>query len=181
MAAAPQPSNCTMTSSLRLQLWPRAAIWRYPQAVPPSGLIHCCTVSSSVAAWGDLLCAVLMHCRDSLLLCRPLLGYRNFCSMPGAPLALTWVPAGPPVSHFSSISPNCCCVAVSVSLISALPEHIQHHSWLSSGSSGSLLKQLELLCSDIGHRWALLTQALLLPEPCHHKPNAEAVTIPIER
>lgn len=32
------------------------------------------------------------------------------------------------------------------SINSALPEHTQHHSGLSSGSGGSLMEQLELLC-----------------------------------
>ena len=39
--------------------------WRYPQAVPPSGLIHCCPSGSSVASRADLLHAVLMGCRGT--------------------------------------------------------------------------------------------------------------------
>jgi len=32
---------------------------------PPSGLIYCCTMGSSMAAWGDLLHVVPVGCRGT--------------------------------------------------------------------------------------------------------------------
>lgn len=43
--------------------------------------------------------------------------------------------------------------------------------WLNSGSCRSVLEQLELLCSDMGHCWVQFTEdtpaALMVPKSCH--------------
>ena len=40
-------------------------LWGYAWAAVPSSLMHCCTIGSSTAARGDLLCVVPMDCRGT--------------------------------------------------------------------------------------------------------------------
>ena len=126
------------------------------------GLSHGCTGRS--ALYGGLQ-------GDSLLLHGPLLGCRELLlctwSTSCPPSALTWMAA---LSQSSLLSPSCCCAAIFLILQSALPQHTQCHSWLSSGSNKPIWNNRSQLCSDKGQRWALLTTPLL-PEPCHTNPT----------
>ena len=60
------------------------------------------------------------------------------------PSSCTLLPAGLLLSYFSLLSSSCCCEAVFSFLKSPLPEHAQHHSWLSSAQCCVPLEQLEL-------------------------------------
>lgn len=61
---------------------------------------------------------------------------------------------------------------------SILPEHTQHHLWLSPSSGESLLEQMELLCSDTGQCWALLMEAHPATKTLQGKPSAGELTYP---
>lgn len=61
----PQPSCPTTVPLHGLQLQPRLLLQVFPWAVPPSAFIHCSTRGSSVAACGDVLCAVSTGCRGT--------------------------------------------------------------------------------------------------------------------
>lgn len=72
----PQPSCPTTGCSSGPSCSYRISPW----AIPPSGLIHCCPVGSPMAASGDL-CGARGLYWDGLLLCRPLLDYKELlCS-----------------------------------------------------------------------------------------------------
>jgi len=74
-----------------------------------------CTVGSSVAAHEVLLCVVPMGCRRTACsTMRVSWAAGNFCSTPGIPSALCIDHGGcrAVVSHFSLLSPICCCPAV---------------------------------------------------------------------
>jgi len=126
------------------------------------GSIHrlCLLQASSTAALGLLRGCTGRSARDRLLLPGPLLGCRELLlrawsttcppfARPPAPAGLLFTHCSLPLSQLLSHS------GVS-SLNSALPEHTQHHSGLSSGSGGSLL---ELLC----YHGALLGSAQTAP------------------
>lgn len=99
----------------------------------------CCPVGFSVATW-DLLCGP----QQAAVLCLELL--------------LCWLGCSQGYSLTSLTPPSCCCTADFPSLRPALPKtHTQCHSQLSWSSTGVPLEQRELLCSDMGHCWALLT------------------------
>jgi len=124
----PQPSKPATISSLGLQLWPGAALWGYPRAVPPPDPIHCCAAASFMvptdcreqpappwAAGNSLLLHGLQGTACSSMGCRELLLCAWSTSHP--PSALTWVPAGLLHFHFLLLSSSCCCAAVSVSYL----------------------------------------------------------------
>jgi len=116
----------------------------FPWALPPSGLIHCCPMGSSMAAQGDLLCLQAAGGWPAPPWSSPVLQefllYARSTSFP--PSTLTLVAMGL-FSHISPLS-SCCCAAVFLFFKPTLPQHTQHCSWLSSGSGGSLLEQLML-------------------------------------
>ena len=107
IGAAPPPQAFPTGSSSG----PGLFLWGHPWAVAPSGLILCCTVGSSVAAQGDLLCVAPTQSLwgHSLLLCGPLLGCRELLlsawSTPCFLSALTSVPAKLLLSHSHSSLP----------------------------------------------------------------------------
>lgn len=72
----PQPSKPATISSLGLQLWPGAALWGYPRAVPPPDPIHCCAAASFM---------VPTDCREQPA---PPWAAGSFCSVHGAPPTL---------------------------------------------------------------------------------------------
>ena len=122
---------------------PGLFLWGHPWAVAPSGLILCCTVGSSVAAQGDLLCVAPTVCGGTACSSVGLSwAARSCCSAPRAPPALLGACRAAALS-FLLPSPSCCCTVLPF-LNSALPEHTRCGSWLSCGSSRSLLEQLEL-------------------------------------
>lgn len=144
----PQPS-CPTTAPLHgLQLQPGVLLWEYPWAVPPPDLIHCCPMGYSVAAWGDLPCAVPMACRGMA------------CSSTG----LSWA-AGSCCSSLELLLPSSCTnqylqgyfspISHSLSqlllcsIISFFKCALQELQWASFiistlANSGSLLGQLDL-------------------------------------
>lgn len=128
-------------------------LWGHPWAVPPSGLIHCCPMGSSMAICRDLFHTVSVGCRG---MASPL------CSSPALQGAATvclehrlhcpWCLKGC-FSLISYSSPSCSCAAVFP--FTTLPVHTQRCSWLSSHSgesrwspwNGSALTRGSGLCS----------------------------------
>jgi len=95
----------------------------------PSVPIYCCTKGSSLAACRDVLRAVPIGCRGTA------------CS--------SWTSPGPQGTAASLTFSHSSLPATEVwqffpSLDPLSQRHTQHFLWLSSGSSGSLLEQLEL-------------------------------------
>ena len=91
----PQPSCLTAGFSLQTAAPAQCAPW----AVPPSGLIHCYTTDSSMAACGDLLHMLPMACRGTACSTTGLSWAEGCCcSVPRAPPALLlhrpWGPQG---------------------------------------------------------------------------------------
>ena len=82
----------------------------------------------------------------------------SYCCVPGAPpaLLLHW----PCCLQGCSLTPLLPAAIAQPFLISAFPQHTQRCSQLSSGSSGSILGQMEIW-SDMRQHWALLTEAAL--------------------
>lgn len=113
--------------------------------------------------WSSALHVAHVLQGDNLLYHRPLLGCREFVfhtrSTSCFPSALISVPTGLLLSHFSFLSPICCCAAVFPSFKSVLREHTQCCSLLSSGSSRWLWEQLELALNWHRAVLGLLTEA----------------------
>jgi len=147
----PQPSCPTIGSSP----WAAAMAWGYFSRGSPwtsafFSHIHCYTISSSIVAYGYLLCMVPRGCRRTAYFT---MGWSwaawNFCATPGGPAILLHCGFCRATSFrlFSFPSPSCFCAAVfPVNLLSQ--GHIQHCSQLRSSSGRFLLEQLKvaLIC-----------------------------------
>lgn len=106
-------------------------------------------------------------CRGPLLGCSELLLWTWSTSCP--PSTPTLVAVGLFLSHFPLFSPSCFSTAF-FSLKSALPEHVQHHPQVSSGSSGSWSWLWYNMGQPLGSAQEAILAAPLLRKPCHVNP-----------
>lgn len=132
----PQPSCPTAASLHRMQLQPGVLLWEYPWAVPPPGLIHCCPMGYSVAAWGDLLCEMPVSWKG--MVCSSTgLSWSAEASAPAwnsicLPPALTSTCRAVSLP-FLILYPSYCCAAIFPSLDLFCKSHNEHHSWFQFG------------------------------------------------
>ena len=128
----------------------------YPWAVPPSDLIHCCPMGSSVATCGVLFHTVPVGCRGTA--CSSV-GFSwaagSCCCVPGAPPALALVPERLLLSHFLVLFQLLLCSNFSLDFS---PRAYPALLVAQLSQQRVLLDPLEWLCSDTGH-WALLIEA----------------------
>lgn len=78
----------------------------------PLGHSHCCTVCSSVAAWGDLLCVVLISCKRTASSPWASVGLQGAVALHMEHLLLFSCPdlgVCRLLSYFLLLSPTCCC------------------------------------------------------------------------